>query len=106
MANLFTGRASEKATIVDDDEEKEDEKDKSNKGEFKNTIKSRKAFQMAINDKAMPASIRRLSRVSNFVLLILFTLAISDYSIIFTQIRNTITNFEVIDYSYRRTAEI
>lgn len=61
---------------------------------------------MALNDKAMPSSIIRLSRISNFVLLCMFALAITDYAIIYTQIKDTITNFKVIDYSYRRTAEI
>ena len=72
---------------MDDDDmmkEEEHEKDK-NKGNdsLRNTIKSRKAFSMAINDKSMPSSILRLSRTANFILLCLIALAVSDYAIVY-----------------------
>jgi hypothetical protein len=48
---------------------------------------------MAINDRAMPSSIKRLSRTVNLVLLCLLALAISDYSIVYKQIKDTVNNF-------------
>ena len=61
---------------------------------------------MAINDKAVPPAIKRLSRIANVILLCLLTLAIVDYSIHFTQVKDTISNFKVIENAQKRTAEI
>jgi hypothetical protein len=61
---------------------------------------------MAINDKTMPSSIKRLGRVANIILLCLIALAVSDYAIVYKQIKSTILNFEVIDNSYQMMAEI
>jgi hypothetical protein len=84
VATLFAQRHVDRMGHDLDDEEarqeEESEKEKASKNEFRNSIKSRKAFSMAINDKTMPASILRLSRVANFVLLCLIALAVSDYS--------------------------
>jgi hypothetical protein len=94
---------------MDDDDAMKDEdseKEKASKNEFRNSIKSRKAFSMAINDKSMPSSILRLSRIANFVLICLIALAVSDYSIVYQQIQDTILNFEVIENSYIMVAEI
>lgn len=66
--------------MKDDDSER----DKSNKNDsLRSTIKSRKAFSMAINDKSVPPPIMRLSRIANVVLLCLLALAIVDYAIVF-----------------------
>jgi hypothetical protein len=40
---------------------------------------------MAINDKSMPASILRLSRIANFILLVLIALSVTDYSLIYKE---------------------
>lgn len=83
---MFAGRQNDKVADLDDDydhkEEGDSERDRNkNNDSMKNTIKSRKAFQMAINDKAVPPAIKRLSRIANVILLVLLALAISDYSI-------------------------
>ena len=49
---------------------------------FKNNIKSRKALQMAINDKSTPPAIRNLRMTMNLVIIALIALAISEYSIL------------------------
>jgi len=51
---------------------------------MKSSIKSRKAFSLAINDKNMPSSILRLSRTANLVLLCLIILAVLDYSLAYS----------------------
>jgi hypothetical protein len=61
---------------------------------------------MAINDKSVPPAIKRLSRTANVILLCLLALAIADYSIHYTQLKETIVNYEVIGNSYQRIAEI
>ena len=110
LASLFSQRSSEKMNgdydMEDSQKEEEGEKEKNKNDSFKNSIKSRKAFSMAINDKTMPSSILRLSRVANFILLCLIALAVSDYSIVYKQIQDTIVNFQVIDNSYLMVAEI
>jgi len=87
---LFAGRSHERAADMDDDHDYKDEdsdRDKSGKNDsLKNTIKSRKAFQMAINDKSVPPAITRLSRTSSMILLFLMALAISDYAIHYQQL--------------------
>lgn len=49
---------------------------------FKNNIKSRKALQMAINDKSTPPAIRNLRMTMNVVVMALLALAITEYTII------------------------
>lgn len=91
----------------EDSDYKDDDGDRDKgKGDIKNSIKSRKAFQMAINDKSVPPAIKRLSRIANVILLSLMALAIADYSIHYTQLKSTIVNYEVIGRSYQRIAEI
>jgi hypothetical protein len=60
----------------------EEEKQSQNTDVFKNNIKSRKALQMAINDKSVPRAIRNLSTTMNIVLLCLLALAIAEFTII------------------------
>ena len=60
------------------------ERDKNSKMEqFRQNIKSRKAFSMAINDKSMPNSILRLGRFAHILLLALITIAVAGYAIVF-----------------------
>jgi len=87
------------------DEESERDKNKNNDS-MKNSIKSRKAFQMAINDKSVPPAIQRLSRIANIVLLALIAIAIVDYSIHYKQLKDTIENFKVIENAYTRLSEV
>jgi hypothetical protein len=61
---------------------------------------------MAINDKSVPPPIKRLSRTANVILLCLLAIAIVDYSLIFKQLKDTITNYNVIEASFRRVAEL
>lgn len=61
---------------------------------------------MAINDKSVPPAIKRLSRIANILLLCLLALAIVDYSMHYAQLKDTISNYQVIDYSYTRISEI
>lgn len=61
---------------------------------------------MALTDKTMPPAILRLNRVANVLLLGLIALAVIDYSTVFKQLKDTITNYEVIESSERRIAEI
>lgn len=61
---------------------------------------------MAINDKSVPPAIKRLSRIANVLLLALLALAIADYSIHYTQLKDTMVNYDVIGNSYKRIAEI
>mmetsp|Transcript_42339 Transcript_42339/g.40588 ORF Transcript_42339/g.40588 Transcript_42339/m.40588 type:complete len:439 (-) Transcript_42339:717-2033(-) len=93
---------------VDDEDTKEMEsaKDKNKNDTFKNSIKSRKAFSMALNDKAIPSSIKRLNRTANVVLLCLIIFAILEYSFAYKQLADTILNFQLIQSSYLAISEI
>ncbi len=83
-------------------------KEKANKSSdsLKNTIKSRKAFQMALTDKTMPPAIKRLSRAANLLLICLITIAVIDYSTVFKQLKDTITNYQVISKQMIRISEL
>jgi hypothetical protein len=80
---LFAGRSKDRVELDEDHDMKDDDdRDKSSRGDsMKNSIKSRKAFSMAINDKSVPPAIKRLSRTANIIILYLLALAIVDYSI-------------------------
>jgi hypothetical protein len=51
---------------------------------------------MALTDTTMPPAIQRLSRLANILLLCLIALAVIDYSTVFKQLKDTITNYKVI----------
>ena len=112
VASLFAGRSSnERGQNSGDDqesllEEAEEKNAKSVVDSLKNQIKSRKAFQMAINDKSVPPAIQRLSRIAGLLLLCLITIATLEYSIAFKLLKTTITNFDVINNSQLRISEI
>ena len=86
--------------------QEEEERATQNSDVFKNNIKSRKALQMAINDKSTPPAIRNLKWTMNFVLLALIALAISEYTIISSQFKDINENFNLIQQSYGRISEV
>ena len=61
---------------------------------------------MALTDKRMSPAVKRLNRAANILFLTIITLAIIDYSTVFKQVKDTITNYKVIESSQRRVAEI
>ncbi len=61
---------------------------------------------MALTDTSMPPAILRLSRLANFLLLCLIALAIIDYSTVFKQLKDTITNYKDIEYQMKRVGEL
>lgn len=68
----------------EEDEEESGEKDREKDSDGITTnIKSKKAFSMAINDKAMPPAIRRVSRTAQIIIAFLISLAIAEYVIVF-----------------------
>lgn len=89
----------------EEQEQKEGEKEKDGDS-LKTSIKSKKAFSMAINDRTMPPAIKRLSRTAQIIISFLIALAIAEYSMVYKQFRDTKTNFTLIEKSYERTAEI
>lgn len=65
-ASLFSAKNGEMPKIDEEEEEleqKEGEKEKDGDS-MKTSIKSKKAFSMAINDRTMPPAIKRLSRTA------------------------------------------
>lgn len=109
MAGLFSGRSDAIEDETKEDEEAQLERNKAKQREsesVKHSIKSRKAFQMALSDQAMPPSIIRLNRVTNILIIFLIVLAIVDYSSVYKQLQDTITNYEVIESSQRQISEI
>ncbi len=98
-AGLFSDRSGEIEKIEgenEDDEEgsRKDSSDKNNEGDsLKSSIKSKKAFSMAINDKTMPPAIKRLSTTAQIMLIFLIAIAIIEYAIIYKQFADTKANF-------------
>ncbi len=74
----------------------EEERNSRDGDAFKNNIKSRKALQVAINDKSTPPAIRNLRMTMNFVMVALLALAISEYTIISAQFKDINENFNLI----------
>ena len=91
----------------DEEQSTRESSEKSNDSDsLKASIKSKKAFSMAINDKTMPPAIKRLSTMAQVIILCLIAIAISEYAVIYSQISDTKQNFILIQNSYLRTAEI
>lgn len=84
----------------------EEERNSINTDALKNNIKSRKALQLAINDKSTPPAIRNLRMTMNFVMVALLALAITEYTIISSQFTDINENFILIHQSYGRVSEI
>jgi hypothetical protein len=61
---------------------------------------------MALTDTSMPPAILKLSRLANFLLLCLIALAVIDYSTVFKQLKDTVTNYRNIEYQMRRVGEL
>ena len=61
---------------------------------------------MALTDTSMPPAILRLSRLANVLLLCLIALAIVDYSTVFKQMKDTITNYNDIVFQIKRLGEL
>jgi hypothetical protein len=111
-AGLFSDRGADIDKVEGEDEdedqgstEKSSEKSSDSDG-LKASIKSKKAFSMAINDKTMPPAIKRLSTLAQVVLGCLIAIAITEYAIIYKQYSDTKQNFLLIYKSQLRTAEI
>jgi hypothetical protein len=74
----------------------DEEKGTQNLDGFKNNIKSRKALQMAINDKSVPSAIRNLRMTMNIVILCLLALSITEFIVIGSQFKDINENFTLI----------
>eukprot|EP00347_Sterkiella_histriomuscorum_P000937 403373955 len=107
-ASLFSDRTAEIQKIDEEEEEHEKKEKNSDRDtdQLKANIKSKKAFSLAINDKTMPSSIKRLSTSAQIILLFLIAISIAEYAIIFKQFQDTKANFLLIEKSYMRTAEL
>lgn len=88
-AGLFSDRGNEIEKIDGENEDEEEgtrneKSEKNNDGDsLKASIKSKKAFSMAINDKTMPPAIKRLSTTAQIMLIFLIVIAIIEYAIIY-----------------------
>lgn len=51
---------------------------------------------MALTDKTMPPAIKRLNTGANLLLICLIAISIIDYSTVYTELKNTISNYQVI----------
>lgn len=99
-------KKQEEAEIERKRKQEELEKQVNGLDNFKTNIKSRKALQMAINDKSVPSSIRNLGYATNIVLMCLLALSISEFIIINKQFEDIIENVKMISISYGIQAEI
>lgn len=61
---------------------------------------------MALTDKTMPPAIKRLSRAANIILICLISIAVIDYSTVFKQLKDTITNYKVLQSQMNRISEL
>lgn len=84
----------------------EEDRNNQNADAFKSSIKSRKALQVAINDKSTPPAIRNLRMTMNVVVVALLALAITEFTIISSQFKDINENFNLIQQSYGRVSEI
>ncbi len=73
---------------------------------FKSNIKSRKALQLAINDKSVPVAIKRLRMTTNIVIVALLSLSIIEFVTINKQFTDINENFNLIEQSYGRISEL
>ncbi len=112
-AGLFSDRGGEIEKLDGDNEDEEEgggrneKSEKNNDGDsLKSSIKSKKAFSIAINDKTMPPAIKRLSTTAQIMLIFLIVIAVIEYAIIYKQISDTKANFLLIEKAYGRTAEL
>lgn len=84
-AGLFSDKSGEIPKLDEEEEEqeqKEGEKEKDGDS-LKTSIKSKKAFSMAINDRTMPPAIKRLSRTAQIIISFLIALAIAEYALVY-----------------------
>jgi len=88
------------------EEMKEEEKTERKQGEkediFQSSLKSKKAFNAALNEKSMPPSIKRLKISGYIIILMIIALASTEFGIILGKLSDIEENIKLIKYSRER----
>jgi hypothetical protein len=82
VSGQFLIKNSEAVSVEAEGDSAEDDSEDDDTGGFKSTLKSRKAFQNQLNDRAVPGPVRNLQYTANVVMLVFIILSIIEYSIV------------------------
>eukprot|EP00347_Sterkiella_histriomuscorum_P005463 403356519 len=104
--NFLINKSAE--TTQAETEEVEDAEKKNEKIDdfFKNSLKSRKAFQSQLNDKGVLPAVKNIQYSANFVLLIFIALVIIEYVTVRNQFTTIQLNFQAIQKTYSLISEL
>jgi hypothetical protein len=71
---------------------------------FQSSLKSKKAFNAALNEKSMPPSIKRLKISGYIIILVIIALASTEFGVILTKFNDIKENLELVKYSREQIA--
>ena len=91
---------------LEEEEAKIREKNSNDKKEdiFQSSLKSKKAFNAALNEKSVPPSIKRLKCTGCFIGLAILTLVVVEFALLLIELRDIQENIDLIKYSRQRIA--
>ncbi len=93
---------------LEEDQEQEDAKRHEGKSEdkkddiFQNSLKSKKAFNAALNEKSVPSSINKLKKTGYIIVLAIVALASTEFGLILTEFNDIGDNINMVKYSRMR----
>ncbi len=95
---------------LEDDQDQEEAKRREGKIEdkkddiFQSSLKSKKAFNAALNEKSVPSSINKLKKTGYVILLVVLALASTEFGLILTEFKDIGDNINMVKYSRLRIA--
>ncbi|HEY9756338.1 MAG TPA: PAS domain S-box protein, partial [Oculatellaceae cyanobacterium] len=95
---------------LEEDQEQEEAKRREGKSEdkkddiFQSSLKSKKAFNAALNEKSVPSSINKLKKTGYVIVLVVLALASTEFGLILTEFNDIGDNIDMVKYSRLRIA--
>ena len=95
---------------MEDDQEEEEAKRREGKNEdkkddiFQSSLKSKKAFNAALNEKSVPSSINKLKKTGYIIVLAVIALASTEFGLILTEFNDIEDNIDMVKHSRLRIA--
>ena len=95
---------------LEEQQEQEEAKRKEGRGEnkkediFQSSLKSKKAFNAALNEKSVPSSIKRLRIAGYSIVLLIIALASTEFGLLINELKDIEDNIFMVKYSRQRIA--
>eukprot|EP00826_Nyctotherus_ovalis_P045780 TRINITY_DN5099_c0_g6_i1.p1 TRINITY_DN5099_c0_g6~~TRINITY_DN5099_c0_g6_i1.p1 ORF type:complete len:1005 (+),score=328.90 TRINITY_DN5099_c0_g6_i1:78-3092(+) len=90
--------------MAENEEKLKEEENEKKEDIFQSSLKSKKAFNAALNEKSVPPSIKKLKLTGYIIGLAIITLVSVEFGLLVTELRDIQENIDLIKYSRQRIA--